>query len=112
MSVRGREDVKGHVSDAGAIRAGVARGEASCDLFSDEACGPPLAHQGAGLAVLTTGTGALVAARPSTSNCRTARCGPAYRVVREGRSQMVPPYPDLALQEFNFGCRHRVFGAQ
>jgi RNA-directed DNA polymerase len=39
-------------------REGVARGEAACDLFSDEACGPPLEHRGAGLMALVTGTGA------------------------------------------------------
>ena len=31
-------------------RASVARGEAACDLVSDEACGPLLEHQGTGLA--------------------------------------------------------------
>ena len=62
-------------------RAGVARGEAACDPFSDEAYGPPLEHRGAGLAVLMAGTGALPEATSSTSNSRTARCGPACRVV-------------------------------
>ena len=67
-------------------REGVARGEASCDPFSDEACGPPLGHRGAGLTTLVTGTGASKAATSMTSSSRTARCGPACRVVWRGCS--------------------------
>mgnify|MGYP006200904027 CR=1 FL=1 len=74
-------------------RVGVAQGEAVRDLISDEACRPPLEHLGAGLVALTPGTGALVVAKPRTSNSRTARCGPACRVVWEGGASWLPPIP-------------------
>ena len=43
-------------------RVGVARGEALCDLASDEACGPPLEHPRTGSAKQLAGTGGLLEA--------------------------------------------------
>ena len=49
-------------------RAGVAHGEAACDLVSDEACGPPLEHQGTGSAKPMAGTGGLLEAALTREN--------------------------------------------
>ena len=65
-------------------REGVARGEAVSDPFSDEADGPPLEHRGTGLMEPMVRTGAVPEETSRTSSSRTARCGPACRVVWEG----------------------------
>ena len=53
-------------------RAGEARGEAACDPSSDEACGPPLEHQGTGLAKPKAGTGGLLEAALTRENLQAA----------------------------------------
>lgn len=53
-------------------RASVARGEARCDLASDEACGPPLEHPRTGSARQTAGTGGLLQAALTRQNLQTA----------------------------------------
>jgi len=74
VSDRGHADVKGHASDAGAIRAGerVAHGEAVGDLASDEACGPPREHQGTGSAKPRAGAGTLLEAALTRENLQVA----------------------------------------
>jgi RNA-directed DNA polymerase len=51
---------------------GVARGEAACDSFSDEACGPPLEHQGTGSAKSKASTGGLLEAALTRQNLQAA----------------------------------------
>ena len=65
---------------ASAGRVGAARGEAASEPVSDEADGPR--HE-------PSDTGKSDGATPSdlTSTSRTARCGPACRVVWEGPAQ-------------------------
>jgi hypothetical protein len=81
-------------------RVSVAHGEAVRDLTSDEACGPLLEHPGTGSAKQMAGTGGLLEAALTrqmvlTSNSRTARCGPACRVVWQGRLLLLGgPYAD------------------
>ena len=53
-------------------RASVARGEAACDLVSDEACGPLLEHQGTGLARPKASTGGLLEAALTRENLQAA----------------------------------------
>jgi RNA-directed DNA polymerase len=53
-------------------RVSVARGEARCDLASDEACGPPLEHPQTGSAKQTAGTGGLLEAALTRQNLQTA----------------------------------------
>jgi RNA-directed DNA polymerase len=53
-------------------REGVARGEAACDLFSDEACGPPLEHQGTGSAKEKAGPGGLLESALTRENLQAA----------------------------------------
>ena len=53
-------------------RANVARGEARCDLASDEACGPPPEHPRTGSAKQTAGTGGLLEAALTRQNLQTA----------------------------------------
>lgn len=53
-------------------RAGVAHGEAVRDPVSDEACGPPLEHQGTGLAKPRAGTGGLLEAALTRENLNRA----------------------------------------
>jgi RNA-directed DNA polymerase len=96
-------------------RASAAHGEAGCDLASDEACDPLAEHPDTGLAMLKACTGGLLEATLTrenlqaawkrvkankgaagadgdastlmTASSRTARCGPARRVVWQGRSR-------------------------
>jgi hypothetical protein len=75
--------VKGDVLEmASDVRIGGAvwrgRGEAESNPVSDEDRHPRPQPRSTGL----------------TSTSRTARCGPACRVVWEGRGRKVPPYPD------------------
>ena len=76
-------------------RVGVALGEAACDPISDETRDPLHEHPDTGSAKQLVGTGGLLEAALTvmTSNSRTARCGPACRVVWEGRVSS-PPRPD------------------
>ena len=53
-------------------REGVARGEAECDSFSDEACGPPFEHQGTGSARLKASPGGLLEAALTRENLQAA----------------------------------------
>ena len=53
-------------------RASVARGEALCDLASDETCGPPPEHPRTGLAKQLAGTGGLLEAALTRRNLQTA----------------------------------------
>ena len=53
-------------------RVSVARGEATCDLISDEACGPPREHPGAGSARPKAGAGTLLEAALTTENLQAA----------------------------------------
>jgi RNA-directed DNA polymerase len=53
-------------------REGVARGEAACDLFSDEACGPPLEHQGTGSAKTKASPGGLLELALTRENLQAA----------------------------------------
>ena len=53
-------------------RESVARGEAACDLTSDEACGPLLEHQGTGSAKSMAGTGGLLEAALTRQNLQAA----------------------------------------
>ena len=53
-------------------RVSVARGEARCDLASDEACGPPLEHPQTGSAKQTAGTGGLLEAALTRQNLQEA----------------------------------------
>ena len=53
-------------------REGVARGEASCDLFSDEACGPPIEHQGTGSAKEKASPGGLLELALTRENLQAA----------------------------------------
>jgi len=53
-------------------REGVARGEAACDSFSDEACGPPFEHQGTGSAMSKGSTGGLLEAALTRQNLQAA----------------------------------------
>ena len=57
---------------ATAERAGVARGEAVRDPVRDEACGPPGAHQGTGLAKEKAGPGGLLDAALTRENLQAA----------------------------------------
>ena len=68
---------------ARAGRAGAARGEAACEPASDEAEGPRHEPNDAG----NHDAALLHAAGLMTSTSRTARCGPACRVVWEGSAQ-------------------------
>ena len=61
-------DVKGHASDAGATRTGVARGEAARDFAGDEACGLPREHPDMGSAKPKAGTGGLLEAALTREN--------------------------------------------
>ena len=54
-------------------RESVARGEAACDLTSDEACGPLLEHQGTGSAKSMAGTGGLLEAALTRQNLQAER---------------------------------------
>ena len=53
-------------------RVGVARGEAGRDPASDEACGPPYEHPGAGSAKLKAGAGTLLEAALTRENLQAA----------------------------------------
>lgn len=53
-------------------RVGEARGEAGCDLASDEACGPPHEHPGTGSARLKAGAGTLLEAALTRDNLKVA----------------------------------------
>ena len=53
-------------------RVSVARGEATRDLISDEACGPPREHPGAGSARPKAGAGTLLEAALTTENLQAA----------------------------------------
>ncbi|WP_404303111.1 group II intron reverse transcriptase/maturase [Alicycliphilus denitrificans] len=53
-------------------RVGIARGEAACEPASDEACGPPLAHQGTGSAKSKAGPGGLLEAALTRQNLQAA----------------------------------------
>jgi RNA-directed DNA polymerase len=53
-------------------RVGVARGEAACDLASDEACGPPREHRGTGSAKPKAGAGTLLDAALTRENLQVA----------------------------------------
>jgi RNA-directed DNA polymerase len=53
-------------------RVGVARGEAGCDLASDEACGPPCEHRGTGSAKPKAGAGPLLEAALTRQNLQAA----------------------------------------
>jgi len=53
-------------------REGVARGEAACDLFSDEACGPPFEHQGTGSAKEKASPGGLLELALTRENLQAA----------------------------------------
>ena len=53
-------------------RASVARGEAACDLVSDEACGPLLEHQGTGSAKPKASTGGLLEVVLTRENLQAA----------------------------------------
>ena len=68
---------------APAGRAGAARGEAAREPASDEADGPRHEPNGTG----NNDVAFLHAAVLMTSTSRTARCGPACRVVWEGSGQ-------------------------
>ena len=68
---------------AQAGRAGAARGEAACEPASDEADGPRHEPNDTG----SHDAALLHAAGRMTSTSRTARCGPACRVVWEGSGQ-------------------------
>ena len=68
---------------ARAGRAGAARGEAACEPVSDEADGPRHEPNDTG----NNDVAFLHAAVLVTSTSRTARCGPACRVVWEGSDQ-------------------------
>ena len=68
---------------ARAGRVGEARGEAACEPVSDEAEGPRHGPNDTG----SHDAALLHAAGLMTSTFRTARCGPACRVVWEGSGQ-------------------------
>jgi RNA-directed DNA polymerase len=53
-------------------REGVARDEAACDPFSDEACGPPPEHQGTGLAKKKASPGGLLESALTRENLQVA----------------------------------------
>lgn len=57
---------------ARAERVGDARGEAACELTSDEACGPPGEHQGTGLAKTKEGPGGLLESALTRQNLQAA----------------------------------------